>query len=212
MIDEEKVIKLNGNEYNVTTRTYDDADRKDVLDLYVGWRYYGDKLNRLGERKANLPEAISQIIFCLATNSVKIVKAPNGFSTSFDCYTFKDGGKRIEIKATSIESDLTSFSPKATSDKFYFMDFYRDGSWNGLVDVYDIGMERVVKVKPNKSQTFKEQQNEGRRPRISVKDSIIKPLNLKPEFSINIFGGTKNRQRIVVIKRTNSKRTFSFNC
>lgn len=210
MRDEERVIRFKGDEYNVTTRTYDDVDRRDVLDLYVGWRYYGDKLNRLGERKANLPEAISQIIFCLATNSVKIIKAPNGFSTAFDCYNFKDGGKRIEVKATSIESDLTSFSPKAVSDKFYFMDFYGDGSWNGLVDVYDIGMERVVKVNPNKNQTFEEQQNEGRRPRISVKDSVIKPLNLKPEFSINIFGGTKNRQRIVVLKKSNNKSTLEF--
>jgi hypothetical protein len=41
-----------------------------------------------------------------------------------------------------------------------------------------------------KSETFKEQQLQGRRPRLSIKKSIIIPSNKKPILEINLLTGS----------------------
>ena len=91
--------------------------------------------------------------------------------------TINEEGDRIQIKASSVGSDLTTFGPKSEWDELFFLDFSQG---NGVFKVYEIKHEWIYSHNVNKSQTFKEQQAQGRRPRFSITKDIIIPKNLKP--------------------------------
>jgi hypothetical protein len=124
---------------------------------------------------------LSETVFCRVTGSVRIVKAPQGLKTSFDVFDLKRGLKQ-ELKATSIKKDLTSFSPITRFDEIYWMDFYRDGAFDGKFDIYKLAADDILNVRLNKEQLFCDQQLEGRRPRFSVREKIIIPKRLTPIY------------------------------
>jgi hypothetical protein len=131
-------------------------------------------------RSVNLPEGISEVAFCLDfdKNSARAIKVLHG-SGSFDVVNLETG-KRIQIKATSVENELTSFGPKSVWDELYFLDFFREGKADGSFDVYKIPNNLIYNHKVNATQTFREQQEQKRRPRFSIKKEIIAKNNLKP--------------------------------
>lgn len=95
---------------------------------------------------------------------------------SFDCINVKTGS-RIQIKASSVISDLTSFGPKSEWDELFFLDFSKgDGSFK----VYKIEPDWIYNQMVNKNQSFQQQQEENRRPRFSIIEEIIKTRKLKP--------------------------------
>ena len=108
-------------------------------------------------------------------NCVRTVGLKKG-KCSFDCINTKTGS-RIQIKASSVASDLTSFGPRSEWDELFFLDFSKgDGSFKA----YLISPDEVYSRNMNKGQTFAEQQAQGRRPRFSIIDSIIIPEKRKP--------------------------------
>jgi len=121
------------------------------------------------ENKEEALKKIDNAIFCL---KLKVFKG-NG---SFDVINL-DNGDRIQIKACSVEYDLTSFGPKSVWDKIYFLDFHR---LDETFDVYLIPNEYIYGQKTNKLQTMKDQQGEKRRPRFSIKREIIEIHKIKP--------------------------------
>lgn len=144
--------------------------------MYTDWKNLNDSIKAKSTRGINLPEFISENAFTIFfPDCVRIVKLARG-KCSFDSINCKTG-KRIQIKATSINSDLTSFGPKSEWDELYFLDF---SSGTGEFKVYKIEQDWIYKHKVNKNQTFSEQQAQARRPRFSIVDNIIKPRNLKP--------------------------------
>ena len=82
-------------------------------------------------------------------------------SVSFDTINLETG-EREQIKASSIESDLSSFGPKSEWDKLYFMSFYKKGKLDGTFDVYEIPNKLIYKNKVNNNQTMELQQKEKR--------------------------------------------------
>ena len=103
----------------------------------------------------------------------------SGANTSWDCYNF-NLNKRVQVKASSVAEDLTSFGPRSEWDILIFCDFFVEGNFDGGFRFYEIPNEKVYSQKVNKKQTFLEQQQAQRRPRFSLTKDIIKPLNLKP--------------------------------
>jgi len=100
-------------------------------------------------------------------------------NTSFDAYHLGTN-KRIQVKACSVLPDLTSFGPRTQWDEIYFVDFYRDGSWDGKFDIYLIENEDIYNFPVNATQTYRDQQAEGRRPRFSIYTGIIQAKGLNP--------------------------------
>lgn len=142
---------------------------KEVFDLWNGLKL---GLRDYKSREPNFPEGLSEVAFCLWSGSSRFVDAKGLSNCSFD--TFNTQTSRAEqIKACSIESDLTSFGPKSKWNDLYFLDFYNDGKVNGLFDIYKIPSKFIYENKVNKNQTLKDQQREGRRPRLCIKKSII---------------------------------------
>lgn len=136
-------------------------------------------------RGVNLPEGISESAFCLEYNCARALKVQGGKSASFDTIDLRTG-RMQQIKATSVEDDLTSFGPRSVWDDLYFLDFYREGKYDGTFDVYKIPNKLLLNFPINGHETFKDQQLQGRRPRLHLKTQIIEPKKIRPERTCHI--------------------------
>ncbi len=154
----------------------DGKQRKELFDLWKGLKL---GLRDYKSREPNFPEGLSEVAFCLWSGSSRFVKAYKISNRSFD--TFNTKTLRAEqIKACSVEEDLTSFGPKSKWDDLYFLDFYHGGKVDGKFDIYHIPSKLIYENKVNKNQTLQEQQGDKRRPRFSIKKDIIVKNNIKP--------------------------------
>jgi hypothetical protein len=176
-------MKIGWTEYKIKGKkiqakvTIPERQDKDLLkNLYARWKSLNDDLKAISTRGINLPETISENAFCLfGKNYVRVVSLKKG-KCSYDVLNTKTGS-RIQVKATSIGSDLTSFGPRSEWDELFFLDF---SAGDGSFKVYKIEADWIYKHQVNKKQTFEQQQAEKRRPRFSIIDGIIKPRKLKP--------------------------------
>lgn len=155
------------------------ADGKKWKEIFDLWKSLKLALREYKAREPNLPEGLSEVAFCLWSGSSRFISAKGLSNRSFDTFNVKS--KRAEqIKACSIKEDLTSFGPKSKWDDLYFLDFYNDGKVDGRFDIYKIENKFIYENKVNKNQTLKQQQDEKRRPRFSIKKDIIEKNKIKP--------------------------------
>ena len=173
----EKIL-IGKKRYDAELLWAEKKDRAKIKQLYNHWLKLKVGLKNFESRSPNLPEGISESAFSLEFGCPRVLDV-QGSSGSFDCYNPKTH-KRIQIKATTIRYDLTSFGPDSVWDVIYLLDFYRDGKFDGKYDVYEIPNDLIYNHKINKTQTFRDQQAQGRRPRFSIKKSIIAPNKIKP--------------------------------
>ncbi len=179
MRSEKHNTKLNGEDAVVEVTHFDKKDAQELKKIFDDWAKANKRITKYG-RRINIPEVVSEGMFCLFSGSVRYRRKIKGKgSASFDTINLKTNA-REQIKACSIEQDLSSFGPKTEWDKLYFMNFYNNGNLDGTFDVYEIPNKLIYKNKVNKGQTMKDQQKEKRRPRFSFMKDIIKPNNLKP--------------------------------
>lgn len=188
MISKLTEITLPEGKFIVMADHFEESDLNTLKDIYTTWRDLSLKLNTLKSRSVNLPEGLSEVAFCYFMNCVRLnnPKIGHGVNTSFDAYSLKDK-TRIQIKSCSVLPDLTSFGPNSQWDEIYFQDFYREGNWDGSVDVYLIPNDLIYNQKVNANQTLKEMQLQGKRPRFSIKSSIIDVHNLEPVLTYNLY-------------------------
>lgn len=172
-------IKLGGNNIEIEVAHLDKNDGKEFKRLFDIWRKLNLGLEKYG-RKVNIPEVISEGMFCVFSKSARYQKKIKGKGTvSFDTINLQKK-RREQIKASSIDEDLTSFGPRTEWDDLYFLDFYNEGKLDGTFNVYFIPSKYIYSNKVNKGQTMKEQQGEKRRPRFSLKKDIIDKYKIKP--------------------------------
>ncbi len=175
---EQHEITLDGNNIKIEVAHLDKKDGKEFKRLFNLWKELNLGLEKYG-RKVNIPEVISEGMFCVFTGSVRFTKKIKGKGkVSFDTINLKKAN-REQIKATSIEKDLTSFGPRTEWDELYFIDFYNKGKLDGTFNVYLIPNNLIYSNKVNSGQTMEEQQAENRRPRMSITE-IIKNNKIKP--------------------------------
>ena len=179
MEKEKKEIVLPEGNFEVDIISYSLKDKQKFYKIYNLWIKLSKLLKFVGGRGINLPEGLSEGVFCISMNCVKLISNIQKANTSFDCYDLKRK-KRIQVKACSVLPDLTSFGPKSIWDEIYFIDFYKDGSFKGKYDIYKIDNKDIYNHKVNENQTLKDQQLQGRRPRFSIYKEIILKKNLKP--------------------------------
>jgi hypothetical protein len=153
------------------------SDKKKWKEVFDHWKTLKMAMREYGAREPNFPEGLSEVAFCLWSGSVRKLKC-SGSHASFDTYNIRT--KRIEqVKACSVESDLTSFGPNSVWDDLYFMDFWNSGNVDGSFDVYKIPNKLIYGYKVNANQTMKDQQAQGKRPRFSLK-VLIETNGIKP--------------------------------
>jgi len=180
MIIKNEILTLPEGDFETEIIQFEDSDRDLLYKIYKDWRDLCMNLNSVNARGVNLPEGLSESAFCLEMNSIRITKGIKGkVNSSFDAYNLNTQ-KRIQIKACSVLPDLTSFGPKSVWDELYFIDFYKNGDWDGTFDIYFIPSEDIYSHKVNATQTMRDQQLEGRRPRFSIYKEIIQAQGLSP--------------------------------
>lgn len=181
-----KIIKksliLPEGDFSVDVLRIDQADKKNLFSIYNQWRNLSNELLAISGRSINLPEALSESVFCLSMNCVRVISSISGANSSWDCYDL-NRKKRIQVKACSVLPDLTSFGPSSVWDEIYFMDFHKNGNWQGDYDIYLIQNDLIYNQKVKKNQTMREQQLQKRRPRFSIYKEIIKKKDIKPIFT-----------------------------
>lgn len=177
--------------FSVDVQLYGDGERKELQSVYRLWRELTESLGRLHSRGVNLPDGLSEGVFCLATGAVRMIENISGANSSFDCYDTASK-RRIQVKAASIIPDLTSFGPRSVWDELYFLDFFRKGSWDGTVDIYRIDSSHIYGHSVNRYQTFSEQQAQGRRPRFSIYSDVISRHQLNPWKTYHLWEAGKS--------------------
>lgn len=161
-----------------------DAQDFELLKLiFQKWLNINTDLKSLGGRNLNVPDVFSEAIFCIAFDAVRT----NATAHSYDC-VMKATGEGVQVKSASISNDCTSFGPTSTWDILYFADFVPHGVIDGEVWFYRIESDDVYNLVLNreKGETFSDQQKQGRRPRFSIKKSIIEAKGLQPVKKINL--------------------------
>lgn len=171
-----KEVNIGNKKVKALLTIKEKSDRKLLKDLYSDWKKLNDRLKAISTRGINLPETISENAFALFFPDCFRVVSVKGMKCSFDCINIKTGS-RIQIKASSVASDLTSFGPKSEWDELFFLDFSKG---NGSFKVYKIRQDWIYKHMVNKTQSFQQQQEQARRPRFSIIEDIIKLKKLKP--------------------------------
>jgi len=183
---ETATITLPEGDFETELQYFEEADRATLFNIYSSWRNLCKSLNNIESRSVNLPEGLSEGSFSLEMGVARLNNSSiPGANTSFDCYDVADNS-RIQVKACSVLPDLTSFGPKSVWDKIYFCDFFKEGNWDGTFDIYLINNDDIYNHQVNATQTLREQQLQGRRPRFSIYTSIIEFQNLSPVKTGNL--------------------------
>ena len=145
-------------------------DRKRWKEVFDHWKTLKMAMRDYGAREPNFPEGLSEVAFCLWSGSVRKVKC-SGSHSSFDTFNLKSN-RMEQVKACSVQRDLTSFGPNSVWDDLYFLDFWNSGNVDGSFDVFKIPNELIYNYKVNRTETMRQQQALGRRPRFSMKELI----------------------------------------
>lgn len=182
MKSESYKVVVFGKECLLELMSFDKKDVEKWKKLFNMWRKLKYGMRDYKSREPNFPEGLSEVAFCLFSGSkrfVSLASSKKKTSRSFDTFNIEKG-RAEQIKASSVEEDLTSFGPQSKWDDLYFLDFYNSGKLDGTFNIYKIPTKIVYKIKVNKKQTFKQQQKQGKRPRFSIVKKIIKKYDLKP--------------------------------
>lgn len=152
--------------------TIDAARINDVCRLYFLWKDLNTGLRSYVSRGINFPDAISEPMGCFSLG-YSWNKGSGGDAITPD-------GQVVEMKATSnFHGDLTSFGPVTTFDRLVFL---RLDSRLNMLYIYDLNLngDTLGDLPVNAKETIRDQQLQGRRPRLSIIKQVIEPLELNP--------------------------------
>jgi hypothetical protein len=208
MIEKQVNANVYGESSIFTLRFYNEEDLPWLKTYFEAWKALQmcssmEAVNDEGlyhdERSPNIPEAISETLYCMLTTSgryykpspkknkkkkiKKKYKAEKLKNRSFDAFDIVNE-ITVQIKASQMEYDCTSFGPKTKQDKIIFIDFYNDGNIDGTIDVYEIPGELITNVIVCKKDqiTYEKRKKEGKRPRFSIKKLVIEPNDIQPIY------------------------------
>ena len=179
-------IRFESDSHRIDYMQFDSSDGKKWKKVFDSWMNLKMAMRDYQAREPNFPEGLSEVAFCLWSGSVRKIQfsGPHG---SFDTVNLK-ARRREQVKACSVQFDLTSFGPTSVWDDLYFMDFWRDGIVDGRFDVYKIPNELIYGHQINSRQSFSDQQAEGKRPRLCIKKEIIVKKRISPlETAVEVW-------------------------
>lgn len=161
-------------------------DLSAINEMYFTWKKLGEMFQYYGCRRANLPEVISEglpsALFGWArTNNLQLINIENS-ADLVDTVT----GEAIQIKGISVygegDGGPTSFGPKTKFDRLIVMHIRLD---EDKAYFYEMDAKSYKDWKVNGQMSLREQQEEGRRPRLLLLP-VIKEQGVAP-FAIYDF-------------------------
>ncbi len=155
-----------------------------VIEIYYHWKDLNTEIQTFsGSRGINFPSELSEYMVAYVLG-IHINKNGSG-----DAIDISDPNHPIvyEIKGSSANelSAPSSFSP---SEEFDELIFARLEKKDDILKIYKTGINSTAlgDIKVNATQTVKDQQKGKRRPRLSIYNTIIKPLGLEPDYLFDI--------------------------
>ncbi len=179
-------VILEGKSVNLELDFFDRSDFSVLSKIYKQWVELSNAIQKYGGRRINIPELLSEAIFCIHFNAGRMRKGNSKINTSFDCLIFNPI-KRIQVKSCSVSEDLTSFGPTSIWDELYLVHFFPNKKYDGRYKIYLIDNEKIFNHKVNANETFIDQQRLKRRPRFSLMKEIIVPQKLRPVIDDSLF-------------------------
>jgi len=186
MIIEKRKVDIDGTEVLAELQLFESSDKKIIKNLYENWLSLSFLCQNMKGRRINIPEILSEGVFCIEFGCARFINCTGNISSSFDCFKL-DENKRIQVKACSVREDLTSFGPKSVWDEIYLMHFLPNQDYDGSFSIYKIEDEFIYNHKVNKNETFKDQQRAGKRPRFSIMKDIIISKKIEPIKTGNVL-------------------------
>lgn len=158
---------------------------KSIIDIYFHWKTLDAEIKTIsGTRGINFPSELSEYMVAYALSLHVNKKSASGDAVDL---SNKDNPKIIEIKGCSAEDNTapSSFSPSESFDELIFARLIKS---EDKLYIYETGYNSINlgKIKVNNKQTLHDQQLEGRRPRFSIYNKIIKPNGIKPTVIFDI--------------------------
>ncbi|KAB2387536.1 Bsp6I family restriction endonuclease [Bacillus toyonensis] len=159
----------------------DDEKYTEAIELYFLWKQLNQRIRDFYTRGVNLPEAITETIVCYVNEYY--LSLGNGSEDA----VIPETEELVQVKASSnFDSDLTSFGPTSRFDYLHFVRLHQE---TDKMFLYDVPVENLRETPVNASQTFEDQQNEGRRPRFSIIDRYIERYNIEPYAVVDLRTG-----------------------
>ena len=167
-------------------------DFDDIVDVYFLWKKLNVLIKKVYTRGINLPEYITEGCVCYV-NGYELTASEHGSEDAFDIKT----NHKIQVKGTSnFNNDLSSFGPRSVFDELHFA---RLNLNEDKIYLYKIDIQNLYNVKVNSNQTFKQQQEQGRRPRFSLLNTFIIPNNIKEYCIVDL----KNKKIVKYDNKSN---------
>ncbi|MFA6251543.1 MAG: Bsp6I family type II restriction endonuclease [Candidatus Paceibacterota bacterium] len=173
-------VTINKKQIKLDILKIESSDKAKLRTIFKRWLELSNLLKSLGSRGVNIPEGLTESLFCLEMNSARVIKAYNS-KGSFDTIN-RNNNKRQQVKATS-SSGPTSFGPNSFWDEneLYLMDFVgKDGIIDGTFSIYRILDKYIYLSKVNKTERLSDQQAQKRRPRMDLRKDVVIKYKLKP--------------------------------
>ena len=151
-----------------------------IIDLYPKWKFLNYEIKKIYSRGINLHEAFTEIICCYHFDfDLNVGKG----TSSADAISNK--GEKVQIKGSSdCTKDLSSYGPKSEFDILYYCCIDNENQYE--MKIYKIPASSFKKIMVNKDESFKQQQDQNRRPRFSIYKKFILPNNLVPKIVVNL--------------------------
>jgi len=167
-----------------------------IMSIYRSCKKYGDSLEKVGERRANLPECISESLVCLhEPGCCRVESSKSNKKGDIYSHVMKI---LIESKATQGKGP-SSFSPESLSDLFYYtnIDMKTD-----RYEIYVFTREEVKSIKVSSEYSIgkvwsrNKRRSKKVRPRANLLERVIS-MGKKPKFI-----GVLNRAFLSSLKRS----------
>lgn len=156
-----------------------------IRGLYFKWKDLNAFIKEDYTRGVNLHEAITETVCCYV----------NGYYLSTEegseDAVIPETGDLVQVKGSSNwNSDLSSFGP---TSEFNHLHFVRLNQSEDKMYLYYIPTNTLKNVMVNATETFEEQQRQGRRPRFSILKKYIIPNSIEPYAVVDMESGEIER-------------------
>jgi len=159
--------------------------KRNVTEALISYMDYTSKLKKLGSRRPNLPEYISENIILIFIEEFEKIKCIRNTYSKGDLTKYDPQPKLCEVKAFVSEGPI-SFGPTEKWDCIYFLDMRL--IFKGIVSIYIVDHPETFfyRIQMNARQSFRDQIDEKRRPRITF-EKLKKQVGVELLYAGEIY-------------------------
>lgn len=164
-----ELLRLDDKEVALDVIKYEPGDIDRYRKAYNDWIKLNNNLREVGLKRTPIPQEFAEGLTAYIQGYWKI----DDIYHRFDCYDPKGNKskRRIEVKVSLGNSDISSFAPERNWDRLNFVSMEAKGVDNCIINIYDISVDLLKENLPNFDELFENKMH--RRPRLSITKELI---------------------------------------